>query len=167
LKRILVIGCSGSGKSTFAAQISDKTGLPFTPTDPFYWKPYWQLAEIETVIELVDAATQKEVWILDGNFEDWRSIVWQRADTIVWLEYPLWRILFQVFTRNLGLWFTQKPTWSGNRMTWQVVWSGVRHALRSHKSKLVKYPGYLAEFPNVQQFRFKHPREASEWLSTR
>ncbi len=162
-----MIGCSGAGKSTFAAQISDKTGLPFTPTDPFYWKPNWQLAEIDTVIELVDAATQKEAWVMDGNFEDWRGIVWQRADTIVWLEYPLWRILFQVFTRNFGLWFTQKPTWSGNRMTWKVVWSGVRHALRSHKLKHAKYPGYLAEFPDIQRLHFKHPREASKWLSTR
>ena len=109
VKKILVIGCSGVGKSTFAAQISRKTDLPFTPTDPFYWKPNWQLNPIENVIELVDVATQQNAWVLDGNFDDWRGIVWQRADTIVWLEYPLWRILFQVFTRNFGLWFTQNP----------------------------------------------------------
>jgi adenylate kinase family enzyme len=167
VKKILVIGCSGVGKSTFAVQIAEKTDLPFTLTDPFYWKPNWQLASIETVIELVDAATQQETWVLDGNFDDWRGIVWQRADMVIWLDYPLWRILFQVCTRNFGLWATQKPTWSDNRMTWNGAWTGVRHAWRSHKLKLAKYPGYLAEFPGVQQLRFKHPREASKWLSTR
>ena len=163
MKKVLVIGCSGVGKSTFAARVSEKTGLPFTATDPFYWKADWQLASPERVVERVDAVTQQAAWVLDGNFDDQRSLVWQRADTVIWLDYPLERVFRQVVKRNLGLWLSQKPTWSGNRMSWQRAWSGIRHSLRSFKLKRTEYPEYLAEFSHLHVLRFRHPSEADEW----
>ena len=166
MKKVLVIGCSGVGKTTLAARVSQKTGLPFTATDPFYWRAHWQLASTESVVHSVDEATRRPAWVLDGNFDGQRELVWRRADTIVWLDYPLWRVLPQVVTRNLGLWLSQKPTWSGNRMTWKRAWSGVRHALRSHELKHRNYPAYLSEFPNVRVLRFRHPGEADAWLAT-
>lgn len=88
----------------------------------------------------MNAATSESAWILDGNFDDQRVSVWQRAATIIWLDYSLWRILFQVSNRNLGLWLSQQPTWSGNRMTLKRAVSGIRHSFKSYKLKCTKYP---------------------------
>lgn len=166
MQKVLIIGCSGVGKSTFADRVSEKTGLSFTPTDPFYWQANWHVASTESVVERVDAATSEPAWILDGNFDDQRDFVWQRADTVIWLDYPLWRVLFQVVNRNLGLWLSQKPTWSDNRMSWQRAWSGIRHSLRSHKLKRKNYPNYLNEFPHLQVYHFRDPSESNEWLAS-
>ena len=74
MKKVLIIGCSGVGKSTLAARVSQKTGLPFTATDPFYWKADWQLAPTESVVNRVDEATRRPAWVLDGNFDDQREL---------------------------------------------------------------------------------------------
>ena len=166
MQKVLIIGCSGVGKSTFAAQVSEKTGLSFTATDLFYWRPDWQVASTKSVVERVDAATSEPAWILDGNFDDQCDFVWQRADTVIWLDYSFWRVIIQVVNRNLGLWLSQKPTWSGNRMSWQRALSGICHSLRSHKLKRKSYPDYLNEFPHLQVYHFWHPSEADEWLAS-
>ena len=50
MKRVLVIGCSGAGKSTLANQHSRQEGLPYFPTDPFYWEADWKATPIEMVV---------------------------------------------------------------------------------------------------------------------
>ena len=144
----------------------DKNGYTFYRNDPFYWQAKWQVASIESVVERVDAATSERSWILDGNFDDQRDFVWQRADTVIWLDYPLWRVLHQVVKRNLGLWLSQKPTWSDNHMSWQRAWSGIHHSLRSHKLKRKNYPNYLKEFPHLRVHHFRCPDEANRWLAS-
>lgn len=161
MKKILVIGCSGVGKSTIAKRISDKTGLPYTPTDPFYWEPNWKHAKTQSVVERVGFVTQQDAWILDGNFDSERDFVWPLADIIIWLDYPLQQVALQILKRNLGLWFSQKPTWSGNRMNWKRAWSGIRHSIKSHKSKRRNYPKHLNSFPHL---RFCSPNETAKWL---
>ncbi len=164
MQKVLIIGCSGVGKSTFAVRVSERTGLPFTATDAFYWHANWQNASTESIVERVNAATSESTWILDGNFDAQHEFVWQRADTIVWLDYPLWRILLQVVNRNLGLWLSQKPTWSGNRMSLKHAGSGIRHSLKSYKLKRTKYPVYLKEFSHIKIHHFRCPSDAEAWL---
>ena len=164
LKKVLVIGCSGVGKSTFAKCLSQQTGLPYVATDPFYWEADWQLATTENVVKRVEQVTLQDAWILDGNFDAQRDLVWQRADTIIWLDYPLSQVAFQVTKRNLGLWLNQKSTWSGNRMTWARAWSGIRHALKSHSLKRENYPLLLNDVSHLQVFHFKRSEEATNWL---
>jgi len=165
VKKILVIGCSGVGKSTFAKKISKQTNLPYTATDPFYWEANWKQANTKKVIEHLTVATSASRWVLDGNFDDQRELVWQQADLIIWLDYPFWIVLYQITKRNLGWWLIQKPTWSGNRMTWKRAISGIRHSMKSHKKKRLHYPEYLAECSNVEVKHFQTSNEAKQWLS--
>ena len=83
-----MIGNSGAGKSTLAAVLSRKTGLPLIASDPFYWKPDWEAALPEAVRQRVTEATAADVWVIDGNFDSERDVVWARADTVIWLDYP-------------------------------------------------------------------------------
>lgn len=166
MKRVLVIGCSGSGKSTLAAQIAERTGLPFIPTDPFYWEANWQPASRVTTDQRVHEVASRPRWALDGNFVGYREVVWQQADTIIWLDYPLWLVLSRLVKRNVGWWLTRKPVWSGNRMTVRQAWSGIRHALRCHREKRRTYPDYLAGFPDHTVLRFQTPDASRHWLAS-
>jgi adenylate kinase family enzyme len=116
MKRVLVVGVSGSGKSTLAEHLARRTGLPYIATDPFYWEAGWQPASGEQVRTRVATATAADAWILDGNFDAERAFVWDRADTLIWLDLPLAVVLPRVAWRNVKLVVSKAPTWFGNQI---------------------------------------------------
>ena len=96
MQRILILGCCGAGKSTFATQLAERTGLPLIPLDHHYWQPNWtptpKAAWEATVAELAS----RPQWVMDGNYAGTLDLRLPRADTIFYLDYPtagcLWRI---------------------------------------------------------------------------
>ena len=90
MQRILVMGSSGSGKSTFARRLSEATGLPFVSLDALFWKPGWQPSESAVFHERVTAAVGQPGWVIDGNYTKGPSgeLRRQLADTIFWFDLP-------------------------------------------------------------------------------
>ena len=166
MQRILIIGASGSGKSTLARRISDRLALPYFASDPFYWEANWKPASQERVLEQLHGVLEHESWVLDGNFDDQRALLWTRADCIIWLDYPLPVILRRVILRNLGWFISGAETWSGNRMSFQRAVSGIRHSLRSVMGKRAAYPGYLATLRGVGVHHFRSNRQTETWLAS-
>ena len=164
MRRVLVIGVSGAGKSTLAKRIAERTTLPYVATDPFYWEPGWRCAAAQQVRQKVDEATSSETWVLDGNFDEQRALVWRRADTVIWLDFPLAVVLRRVCYRNFKWAITQEVTWSGNRMSLGRAWSGVRHCLCTYGRKRRDYPRYLAAFSHLHVLHFRSPSVLAEWL---
>ncbi|MBL8079319.1 MAG: AAA family ATPase [Anaerolineales bacterium] len=164
MKKILVIGTSGSGKSTLAKRLSELLDIQFFPSDHFYWESGWKLVPSEKVFEQVKNVVSQKQWILDGNFEAERELVWKQADCIVWLDYSLAIILKQVATRNFTWLLTRQSTWSGNRMTFQRAISGIRHTAKTYSMKKESYPSWLAELDNVKVHRFCKKQDTENWL---
>lgn len=166
MKRILVIGTSGTGKSTLAQRLSNVLHLPFFASDPFYWDAHWKPASDAKVLQQVQDVIRREAWILDGNFDNERGLVWRQADCIIWLDYSLATICRRVILRNLFWVLTQQPTWSGNRMTLRRALSGSRHAIKSYSLKRQNYPHWLAELSGITIHRFHTTRETEAWLQS-
>ncbi|MEN0005725.1 MAG: DNA topology modulation protein [Bacteroidota bacterium] len=101
MKRIMVIGCCGAGKSTFAKQLQAKTGLPLIHLDKEYWKPNW----VETPSEMwkvkKQQLVQQEEWIIDGNYGGTMEMRMERADTVIFLDRSRWLCLYRVIKRTL------------------------------------------------------------------
>ena len=114
MKRILVIGNSGGGKSTLATALAEKTGLPLTHLDALYWCGNWEHRSREEFDILLEAELQKEKWIIDGNFSRTYPRRLQFADTVIWLDLPvlacLWGATKRVF-QNHG---KSRPDMGGN-----------------------------------------------------
>jgi len=99
VRRVVIIGCSGAGKSTFARILARQTNLPLIHLDREFWRPGW----VETprsewrakVIELVAG----ETWIMEGNYGSSLDLRLPRADTIIWFDYPRRRCLWRVVKR--------------------------------------------------------------------
>ena len=88
MKRIMIIGCPGSGKSTFARALAPKTGLPLHHLDMMYWNPDRTTkpkeefrAALREIINLPD-------WIIDGNYGSTLELRMEACDTVIFLDYP-------------------------------------------------------------------------------
>lgn len=87
MKRINVVGSSGSGKSTFSKQLAMKLGVTYIEMDRLFWLPDWKELDDEAFFDKVVDVTQQEAWVLDGNYSRTQPYKWQRVDTIIWLDY--------------------------------------------------------------------------------
>lgn len=87
MKKILIIGCPGSGKSTFARALHEKTGLPLFYLDMMYWNADRTKVARPLFLERLQHALQQEEWIIDGNYKSTMEMRMQACDTIFFLDY--------------------------------------------------------------------------------
>ena len=88
MKKIIVIGCSGSGKSTFARKLSDITKIPLYYLDTIWYKPDKTTLTKEVFDERLKNLMQKDEWIIDGNYQRTLEIRIKECDTIFLLDLP-------------------------------------------------------------------------------
>lgn len=172
MQRIAVVGTTGSGKTTLARQLARTLGISHVELDALFWGPNWTEAPIEIFRERVAQALSGEAWVVDGGYSKVRDIVWRRADTLVWLDYPLWLILWQLARRTLRRILTAEKLWSGNRERFRTgvfsrnslfVWALQTYRRRRREySELPRRP----EYAHLGVVRLRSPREAGAWFST-
>jgi adenylate kinase family enzyme len=86
--RVLVVGCPGAGKTTFALRLGKKLALPVIHLDFHFWRPGWQVPDNETWRKQATVLAAQAAWVMDGNYSNTFDIRIPRADSLVWLDYP-------------------------------------------------------------------------------
>lgn len=89
MKRIIVIGCPGSGKSTFSKSLHKITGIPLYHLDMMYWNADKTTVEKSVFRERLSKTLQTNEWIIDGNYNSTMELRLQECDTVVFLDFPL------------------------------------------------------------------------------
>ncbi len=171
-RRVVVLGTTGSGKSTLARSIAGVIGAKHVELDALYHEANWQPAETDVFRARVADAIDCDAWVADGGYASliW-DLLWTRADTIVWLEYPLPLVVTRLFRRTMRRWAKREELWNGNRESLRnhfmsrdslFLW-----AFKSSAKYRRTYPAYFArpELAHVRIVRFRHPRETERWLS--
>ncbi|NLA87772.1 MAG: hypothetical protein GX847_10950 [Clostridiales bacterium] len=101
-KRILVLGCCGSGKSTFARRLGALTGIPVVHLDKLFWKPGWVQSAKEEFYDALQNALSEESWIIDGNYAGSLPLRLTYCDMAVYFDFPravcLWGVLRRVLS---------------------------------------------------------------------
>ncbi|MEQ8674335.1 MAG: hypothetical protein RIC84_14060 [Aggregatilineales bacterium] len=173
LRRIAIIGSSGSGKSTLGKQLADLFGTIHVELDALHWLPDWQMENTDIFRQKVTDALSGERWVVDGNYSKVRDVVWSRADTIVWLDYPLRIVYWRLFWRTMKRTLLRENLWeSGNTeslynqfMTRDslFVWAWTSKA-RQQKM----YPELLSqpEYAHLTVYKFRYPKQTAQWLIT-
>lgn len=100
-RRILVDGMMGSGKSTFARALAERTGLPVIHLDLHYWKPGWVRPTDDEWRERQFTLLSGEAWIIDGNYNETLPLRLERAETVVYLDTPWWLCATRALARGL------------------------------------------------------------------
>lgn len=109
MKRVLIIGSGGAGKSTLARRLGEKTGIEVIHLDRLYWQPGWVKTPAEEWSKTVASELEKDSWIMDGNFGGTFEMRAEAADTIIFLEISRWRCLYRVIKRRLTYRRTNRP----------------------------------------------------------
>lgn len=89
MRKIIVIGCPGAGKSTFARRLRDKTGIPLYYLDMLWHKPDKTNITREEFDAGLNGIMKNEAWIIDGNYLRTLEVRLQNCDTVFFLDYPL------------------------------------------------------------------------------
>jgi adenylate kinase family enzyme len=165
------MGTTCSGKSTLARALADRLGLPYIELDALYWGPGWSQPDAEDFRGRVEPFVRADAWVVDGNYSSkLGDLVLQRADTLVWLDLPLARILWRVWKRTIGRIVSQAELWSGNRETWRNAFfmrdSLFLWAVKTHRRFRRRLPVRLArdEYAHIRLVRLRSPREIRRWL---
>jgi adenylate kinase family enzyme len=171
MNRIHVCGNSGSGKTTLARAISKELGLPHVELDMIYHLPGWQQMPKDQFRERISEVASTEEWVIDGNYGSVRDIVWERADTVVWLDYPLPLVLWRLWRRTWGRWWRREIVCNGNReslwthfftkesLFWWVLTTSRR------RSRLYLEAMESPEHADKHFIKLTSPDKAEQWLS--
>lgn len=98
-RRILVVGCSGAGKSTWARRLGRITGLPVVHLDRHFWRPGWVPSPTEEWDAVLDGLLREPQWILDGNYDRTLPRRLAAADAVIFLDLPSWVCRARVLRR--------------------------------------------------------------------
>jgi adenylate kinase family enzyme len=173
-KRIVVVGTTSSGKSTLASQLAQKIGGDFIELDALHWEPNWVEAPDKVFRKRVTTAISSQSWVVAGNYSVVRDIVWQRAEAIIWLDYPFHIVFWRLLVRTIRRAIYQEELWNGNRerFWWHLkLWSeeSLFHWLfKTYWRRKREYPALLAlpENTHLKVIHLKHPKEAESLLTS-
>jgi adenylate kinase family enzyme len=173
MRRVSVVGGSGSGKTTFGRTLAEILGVPFVELDALNWQANWTMTDENVFQESVRRATAGDSWVVDGNYNGRgaRQIVWARADTVVWLDLPLLLSLRRIWTRTYDRIRRKEALWGGNQETIRntffardslFVWAITTHRRqrRFYERQLL-----LPENARIDFHRLRSPREVERWLA--
>ena len=164
MKRVLIIGGNGSGKSTFAKALAEKTALPCIHLDKILWCGNWEYLSHEEFDILLEAELEKDCWIIDGNYERTLEKRLQYCDTVFYFDFSTVSCLFGVTQRIIKNYGRTREDMGGNCPE-KFDFDFYKAILRFNKRNRPKTKALLEKYkPNV--IIFKNRKEAKAYLSS-
>ena len=170
--RFVVVGTTGAGKTTLARRIAEALDLPHIELDAYRYGPNWTEKPDDVVKELLRQALQGDAWVTDGNYRVLRDVVWTKATTLVWLDYPIYVVMWRLWWRTLRRTVFRQELWNGNRESFRQHFfsreSLFLWALQTHWLRRQTIPSALAqpEYIHLEVVHLRSPRAANKWLKT-
>jgi adenylate kinase family enzyme len=172
-QRFVIIGTTGAGKSTLAKRLAETIRGDYIELDALHWEPNWVRAPLDVFRARAQAATRSDCWVAAGNFQVLQDIIWTKAEVVIWLDYSLPLIFWQLLRRTIDRAITHEELWSGNvdHNIWMHLkfWSADSHfntLFRTYWRRKREFPNYflLQQYEHLVFLHFRMPRETKLWL---
>jgi adenylate kinase family enzyme len=145
--------------------------LPHIELDALNWGPGWNQREPEAFWALLAEATKGDGWVVCGNYSRTREKLWPRADTVIWLDYPLRLVMWRLWWRTIRRFARQEELWNGNKeRLWEHFFtrqSLFLWALQTYGRRRREYSVLSKEPRNAHLvvIHFHSPKETERWLA--
>jgi adenylate kinase family enzyme len=168
MERVIVAGCSGAGKTTLAAAIAARRGLLHVELDAVFHGPgRTKRDEFEDEVEQFTAGRG---WACeDMYFARLGSLLWERADTVVWLDLPRRTVMRRVIGRSLARVLTRRRLWNGNRETWRDLFDPhqpIRWAWNNYTPHRQTVAARIQAHPQIRVVHLTSASRARAWLNS-
>ncbi len=154
MQRIAIVGTSGSGKSTLGRKLAERMGSTFIELDELFWGPNWTERNHGEVRTAIDRQISTDAWVCAGNYRMFRDLIWQRADTLIWLDYSFPRVWAQSVRRAIRRIWRKEELFSGNRETIRQTFMSRRSILLWVLQSHWKLRSEIAQ--DVQELKHRH-----------
>ncbi len=172
--RLVVVGCSGSGKTTMARALSQALGLRHVELDGLNWDPGWRnltAEDPETFRRRIAEAAAGEAWVMDGNYVRVAGAHWGRATAFVWMDTPKATVMRRVVWRSFTRAVSKQELWAGtgNRELFRR-WLDKEHPIRwawdTWATVRDRYGGWFADgaYEGRPVWRVRNAREGRDLL---
>lgn len=141
MTRISIVGISGSGKSTLANKLGEKLNIQVVHLDKYFWNANWtERYSREDFKKVSDEFTNRDEWIIDGNYRSSIEYRFERADTIIFLDYPKWksivRVLKRVLNKNQPF---DKSEGAKEKVGWHLIKYILKYPVHEMRERVDKY----------------------------
>lgn len=171
MQKINIIGTSGTGKSTFAVTLAKKLNYPHIELDRLYFSGDWQEASSDEFREAVFAETSaRKSWVLDGDYTQHFPIKQRGVDTVIWLNYGFFVVLFRALKRAIRRVVTREKLWGTDSVETlkkllskqSIIW----WTITTYEKKRKKYTALMtaSDYQHIHFIELKSPREAQTFL---
>jgi adenylate kinase family enzyme len=165
MKRIIIIGPGGAGKSTLARQLSEILKIEVLHLDSLYWRSGWEKPAEEEWENKVEELLQKDSWIMDGNFGGTMEMRLESCDTAIFMDFPPMICLYRVMKRRLKYRNTNRPDMTEG-CNEKIDLDFLGWIWNYRKSKKPKVERILQKFEKDKNIiRLTSPAEAKAFLS--
>lgn len=171
MRRILVGGISAAGKTTLARELARRLDLPYIELDGLFHGPGWR-PRPEFDADVARFAASEE-WITDSHgYSSVRDLLWSRADTVIWLDYPRRIVMTRVVRRTVLRRWRRERLFNGNvePPLWTIFTDRehiIRWAWSAHRPRQVdmRRRRDAPEYRHLTFVHLRHPRETARWLA--
>lgn len=169
-KRIFIIGCSSSGKTTLGKKLAENMGLSHSDLDDFYWLENWQSRSKPDFIQNVQNIIEKDSWVISGNYSSVFDYIWQKSDSVIWLDYSFLLVLWRGIKRSLSRVITNEKVCNNNYESFRNIFrkeSTIRWICASYAKNRMKYNKYFDSNSSLNRelFHFKTPKLLQLFIS--
>ncbi len=161
MQRVLIIGPCGSGKSTLGRELAPRIGLPLVHMDQLGWQAGWVETEKAELNARLAEVVAQDAWLIEGNYGSTLTPRLERADTVIYLDFPvplcLWRLIRRIASHR-GRSRPDMPEGCPERFDFAFFW----YVMNWNTGPRVRTEAKLAGFPG-KVIRLRSPAALAEW----
>lgn len=158
MKRIVIVGACGSGKTSLGRHLAENLDYPLIDLDDLYWLPNWIMRPKDEILASIKKTVEAPQWVICGNHSPARKVIWSKADTIIWIDPPFLSLLWRVLKRSIRLMVTKQPICNGNYETLRRLFckdSILYYLVTSYHKCKRRFPEARHAFPQAKWIHVK------------